>query len=148
MSEMPTPAELRARATELQGLREQAAGLRLHWLLAHWSEAMAEADAAPRVAQWLAWETQERGRLSLERRLREAHIGRFKPLADFDWSWPAQCDRAAIEELMTSNEAAVRELGDATLKRLAVELTQSLRRSVTVDWARRETVRRCAPGCG
>ena len=26
------------------------------------------------------------------RRLREAHIGRFKPLADFDWAWPRQID--------------------------------------------------------
>ena len=85
------PTELRARAAEL----------RLHGLLAHWSEVMAEDEAARRVAQWLAWETQERGRRSLERRLREAHIGRFKPLADFDWSWPAQIDRAAVEDLMT-----------------------------------------------
>lgn len=34
-------------------------------------------------------------------RLREAHIGRFKPLADFEWDWPTQCDRAAVEELMS-----------------------------------------------
>lgn len=33
------------------------------------------------------------------------------------------------------------ELGHETLKKIAVELTVSLRRSVTVDWARRETVR-------
>jgi DNA replication protein DnaC len=85
------PTELRARAAEL----------RLHGLLAHWSEVMAEAVAAQRVAQWLAWEVQERGRRSLERRLRDAHIGRFKPLADFDWSWPEQIDRTAVEDLMT-----------------------------------------------
>jgi len=65
-------------------LRTQAAGLRLHGLLAHWSEVMADADAAQRIAQWLRWEAEERGRRSLERRLRAAHIG-----------------RAAIEELMT-----------------------------------------------
>ena len=35
----------------------------------------------------------------------------------------------------------MRELGDATLKKIAVELTESLRKSVTVDWAERETVR-------
>ena len=92
MSETPmNPAELRA----------QAAGLRLHGLLAHWSEVMADAAAAQRIAQWLRWEAEERGRRSLERRLREAHIGQFKPIADFDWSWPTQIDRAAIEELMT-----------------------------------------------
>ena len=82
-------------------LREQAQGLRLHGLLAHWSEVMADADAAQRIAQWLRWELQERGRRSLERRLRDAHIGQFKPVADFDWSWPTHIDRAAIEELMT-----------------------------------------------
>lgn len=92
MSETPmNPAELRT----------QASGLRLHGLLAHWSEVMADADAARRVTQWLRWEAEERGRRSLERRLREAHIGQFKPIADFDWSWPKQVDRAAIEELMT-----------------------------------------------
>ena len=41
-----------------------------------------------------------RAHRSLERRLREAHLGRFKPLADFDWAWPKECDRTAIEELM------------------------------------------------
>jgi DNA replication protein DnaC len=29
-----------------------------------------------------------------------AHIGRFKPMADFDWDWPEQCDRLAVTELM------------------------------------------------
>jgi DNA replication protein DnaC len=32
--------------------------------------------------------------------LRNARLGRFKPLADFDWNWPTQCDRHGIEELM------------------------------------------------
>jgi DNA replication protein DnaC len=31
----------------------------------------------------------------------EAHIGRFKPLSDFDWAWPTSCDRPAIEALMS-----------------------------------------------
>ena len=35
----------------------------------------------------------------------------------------------------------MRELGDATLKKIAVELTLKLRASVTVDWSVRETVR-------
>jgi DNA replication protein DnaC len=47
------------------------------------------------------WEEAERARRSLERRLRDAHIGRFKPLCDFDWTWPKRCDRAAIEALMS-----------------------------------------------
>jgi DNA replication protein DnaC len=91
-------SEIPMNATEL---RTQATSLRLHGLLAHWPELMAEPEAVRRLEQWLAWEAAERGRRSLERRVREAHIGRFKPLADFDWSWPGQIDRAAVEDLMT-----------------------------------------------
>jgi len=82
-------------------LREHASDLRLHGLLAHWAEVMAQPEQARWVAQILDWEAAERSRRSLERRLREAHIGRFKPLADFDWAWPQQIDRGAVEELMT-----------------------------------------------
>ena len=49
----------------------------------------------------LDWEEQQRARRSLERRLSAAHIGRFKPLCDFDWTWPKHCDRAAVDALMT-----------------------------------------------
>ena len=82
-------------------LREQAAELRLHGLLAHWEELMGQSESEQRVRQWLGWESVERAHRSLERRLREAHLGSFKPLADFDWSWPKACDRAAVEELMS-----------------------------------------------
>ncbi|HPP98565.1 MAG TPA: ATP-binding protein, partial [Ottowia sp.] len=78
-------------------LREQAGALRLHGLLAHWVEVMGHPEQARWVAQLLAWEAAERGQRSLERRLRAAHIGRFKPLADFDWAWPKSIDRGAIE---------------------------------------------------
>ncbi|OWQ93653.1 DEAD/DEAH box helicase [Roseateles aquatilis] len=50
-------------------------------------------------------------------------------------------DEMAFYDALAMNEAAVRGLGDETLKKIAVELTQSLRKSVTVDWAKRETVR-------
>jgi len=83
------------------GLRGQAVELRLHGLLARWAEVMGQPERARWVAELLGWETAERSRRSLERRVREAHIGRFKPLADFDWKRPTQCDRAAVEELMT-----------------------------------------------
>jgi DNA replication protein DnaC len=42
-------------------------------------------------------EQQERTRRSLERRLARARIGRFTPMADFDWAWPARIDRAAVD---------------------------------------------------
>lgn len=47
----------------------------------------------------------------------------------------------AFYDALATNEAAVRELGDETLKKIAVELVVKLRGSVTVDWAKRETVR-------
>jgi len=50
-------------------------------------------------------------------------------------------DEMAFYDALATNEAAVRALGDETLKKIAVELTQSLRKSVTVDWAVRESVR-------
>lgn len=83
--------------TPLETLRRRAADLHLHGLLAHWHEL----TDSPWVETLLAWEEAERARRSLERRLSSAHIGRFKPLADFDWSWPEQCDRAALQELMS-----------------------------------------------
>ncbi len=77
-------------------LRAKAKALNLHGLLANWDEAVA-AGWAQRL---LGWEEEERARRSLERRIRAAHIGRFKPLCDFDWDWPKGCDRAGIEALM------------------------------------------------
>jgi DNA replication protein DnaC len=78
-------------------LRGRAKALNLHGLLAHWSDA----GASPWVSDLIHWEEDERARRSLERRLSAARIGRFKPLCDFDWNWPAKCDRAAVEDLMS-----------------------------------------------
>jgi DNA replication protein DnaC len=77
-------------------LMTRAKALKLYGLLAHWEEIAEAAWLAP----LLDWEEHERARRGLERRLSNAHLGRFKPLADFDWHWPTQCDRPAIEELM------------------------------------------------
>ena len=46
-------------------------------------------------------ETADRARRSLERRLAQARLGRFKPLADFDWHWPKKIDRPLIERALT-----------------------------------------------
>lgn len=76
-------------------LQQRAATLGLNGLLLHWHE------IDPAIAeQFVGWEEAERTRRSQERRLRDAKLGRFKPIADFDWSWPRQCDRAAIEALL------------------------------------------------
>ena len=83
--------------TPIEHWQQRAKALQLHGLLAHWHEL---ADTGW-VETLLDWEERERARRSLERRMTAAHIGRFKPIADFDWNWPQQCDAAAIHELMT-----------------------------------------------
>jgi DNA replication protein DnaC len=45
-------------------------------------------------------EREERARRSVERRLGRAHLGRFKPMADFDWLWPKKIDREAVERAL------------------------------------------------
>ena len=82
-------------------LRQRAVALKLHGLVAHWDELpVAE---LPWVQRLIEWEEVERRRRGLERRLSAAHIGRFKPLADFDWGWPDQCDQAAVSGFMNLN---------------------------------------------
>jgi DNA replication protein DnaC len=76
-------------------MRERLRRLGLHGLLARWTE-IAE---KPWLIELLDIEEDERRRRSLARRLRNARIGAFKPIADFDWTWPKKIDRAAIEEL-------------------------------------------------
>ncbi|MBU1222146.1 type I restriction endonuclease subunit R [Myxococcota bacterium] len=50
-------------------------------------------------------------------------------------------DEVAFYDALANNESAVRLLGDATLKKIAVEITEKLRQSTTVDWQVRESVR-------
>ena len=50
-------------------------------------------------------------------------------------------DEIAFYDALAENEASVRELGDATLRKIARELTEKLRASNSVDWYVRESVR-------
>ena len=50
-------------------------------------------------------------------------------------------DELAFYDALANNESAVRELGDESLKKIATELTEKLRKSTTVDWQKRESVR-------
>jgi type I restriction enzyme R subunit len=50
-------------------------------------------------------------------------------------------DEVAFYDALANNESAVRELGDETLKKIAVEITEKLRKSTTVDWQVRDSVR-------
>ncbi len=82
-----TPAELKARLKALG----------LFGLITCFDEI---ADK-PWLHEVLAVEERERQKRGLERRLRHARIGAFKPIVDFDWDWPKKIDREAIDELLT-----------------------------------------------
>jgi len=53
------------------------------------------------LEQLVKAEGAERSRRSLERRLRISGIKSFKPMADFDWSWPAKIERDVIERALS-----------------------------------------------
>lgn len=50
-------------------------------------------------------------------------------------------DEMAFYRALVENESSVRELGNDNLRQLAIELTKQLRKSATVDWQKRESVR-------
>lgn len=77
----------------------RARALKLHGLINHWDE-IKENDW---VLQLITWEEVYRSARSLDSRLRCARIGKFKPLTDFDWTWPKQCERDVIERWMQLN---------------------------------------------
>ena len=81
----------------LETLRERLRQLGLYGLLAQAELLLQE----PWLARVLDLEDAERARRSLKRRLDDARLGAFKPVADFDWSWPTKCDRPLVEELFS-----------------------------------------------
>ena len=50
-------------------------------------------------------------------------------------------DEMAFYRALIQNESAVRELGDNNLRSLAKDITEKLRKSTTVDWQKRDSVR-------
>jgi len=50
-------------------------------------------------------------------------------------------DEVRFYDALADNESAVRELTDETLKKIAHELTENLRKNLSVDWSERESVR-------
>jgi len=96
-SHAPTPTIDLGRQLSQLGLHSTAAGLEdflARAIKARWSQRTLLEELA-RV------ELQERGHRSLQRRLQRSRVGRFKPMADFDWNWPKKIDRDAIERALT-----------------------------------------------
>ena len=76
-------------------LRERAHRLGLWGLVANFEELEKE----PSIEKLIGYEEVERARRSLERRVRNAKLRRFKPMADFDWKWPKEIDRELVDEV-------------------------------------------------
>ena len=83
--------------TESDSVRQRLRDVALYGLAAQDDALLAE----PWVERVIDIEDRERKRRSLERRLANARIGAFKPIADFDWAWPKRTDRPLIEELFS-----------------------------------------------
>ena len=78
-------------------LQDRLRNIGLHGVLARWDEFATE----PWLGNVVAIEEAERQKKSLERRIKNARVGRFKPMADFDWAWPVSIDRDLIDEIFT-----------------------------------------------
>ena len=81
----------------LESARQQLRALGFYGLLAHAETLLHE----PWLARVIELEDAERHQRSLKRRLNNARLGAFKPLADFDWAWPTKCDRPLLQELFS-----------------------------------------------
>ena len=77
---------LQATAQELDDLIARAT--KQKWSPLQLIEAIARSESANRAAR------------NLQRRLKLARLGRFKPIADFDWDWPKKIDRELVERAL------------------------------------------------
>ena len=66
---------------------------------------------------------------------------RFKEAASRGEMLGLSDDEVRFYDALANNESAVRQLTDETLKKIAHELTDNLRKNITVDWSQRESVR-------
>jgi len=95
----PTTTPILATSGSLppDALKQRLRRLNLHGLLAHLEEMATE----PWLLRVLEIEESERLQRSFKRRQNNARLGTFKPMADFDYGWPKELDRALLEELFT-----------------------------------------------
>ena len=87
-------------------LKTLLAWLGLRYLAEHLDDFLARAtqkhlSPLQLLEQLARVEADDKAQRSLERRLKLSKIGRFKPIADFDWNWPKKIDRGLIESAMT-----------------------------------------------
>src|SRR2546428_11329109 len=61
------------------------------------------------LEQLVKAELDARTRQRVERRLKDARLGRFKMMADFEWDWPKQIHRPTVERVFTLDFLVKRE---------------------------------------
>lgn len=64
-------------------LKNKAKRLGFYTIVARWEEYRNQ----PWLPVLLEEEEAERARRSMDRRIKEAKLGQFKPMPDFDWKW-------------------------------------------------------------
>jgi len=77
--------------------------LRLFYLLENFDSFTRSTEgesAAGLLRKMVTLELVEKNRRSVERRLRDARLGRFKRMEHFDWNWPKQYDRERLAEIL------------------------------------------------
>jgi DNA replication protein DnaC len=78
-------------------LKNKAKRLGFYTIVARWGE-YSNQTWLPTL---LEEEEAERARRSMDRRIKEAKLGQFKPMSDFDWKWPRKIDRELVDELFS-----------------------------------------------
>jgi len=100
---MSFPAPTTTKSAELKEQLAQVGLLALAGCIEDFLARATKGRFSPRqtVEEIARLEQTEGAKRSLERRLERSRIGRFKPLADFDWNWPKKIERDVIERALT-----------------------------------------------
>jgi len=98
----PTQATMN-KTTDLKEQLAQIGLLALAECIEDFVARAAKGRLSPRqiIEEIVRLETTEGARRSQERRLVRSRIGRFKPITDFDWSWPKKIERDVVERALT-----------------------------------------------
>ncbi|MDQ3231199.1 MAG: ATP-binding protein, partial [Pseudobdellovibrionaceae bacterium] len=81
---------------------EDLLDLRLNYLAGNLQQFVAQAESAALkpidiITRAVELEQLDRSQRSIQRRLKEARLGRFNMIQDFDWNWPKEVDRKMVE---------------------------------------------------
>lgn len=80
-----------------ESLKARAKQLGLHAIVSRWQDYCNQ----PWLPALLQEEEAERAQRSMDRRIKEAKLGQFKPMSEFDWNWPRKIERELIDELFS-----------------------------------------------